>query len=354
MSGNSSDRKSEMIGIVTRYRKHDSTFAALSLAKRLGETGRRHTLIRYDWRTCAVDAAYDHRVKRSSFMSWLDKVRHVVWTAPADEYFIEEAKRRGIRSTLYTSWEQLEPYDEGVLGAFSQVLVPTMTQALQLKDRFGLRNVAVMPYDCGLPVTRKTQNDSPGMIKLFLSLYGAQRNRVDQAALMMLADVVRDREDVAVTIADSKGLTPVTMKSLKRHSKAFGARWRVLPNADWHEHTIEMARHDITIWPARSDGFGLIGKTSLHVGTPVLAWDVAPMSEHLLAGRNAILVSCDLTYDWLGVPTVSPDYAEFDRILRWLLATPEALAELRRHTHEKLAEQQATCRKGWDAILPAA
>lgn len=341
-----------MIGIVTRYRKHDSTFIALSLARYLDAVGYKYMLIRYDWRVGAVDPEYDSRVFKRAFRQWLSKVSHIVWTAPVDDYFLYEAKKQGIRSTLYTSWDQLEPYDEFVLGSFSQVLVPTVIQAMQIRDRFKLRNVAVLPYYCGLPVTRKSSNVSTEYTSLYLSLYGNQLRCVDLSAIFLLADIVKDNPKVKVTIAACKGLAPMTIRNLKRFSKKLGNRWNVLFNCPWNQQVIEMGKHDLTVWPARWDGIGLVGSTSLHMGTPVIAWDITPTSEHLSTGRNSLLVACDVEYNWLGVSKVIPDYDEFDRVLRWLLGQPDALAELRQHTHERLEDRKTEFKKGWNTLLP--
>jgi glycosyltransferase involved in cell wall biosynthesis len=344
-----------MIGIVTRYRKQDATFAALAVARRMDATARPCSLFCYDWRVGSIDPTYDNRVRKCSFRQWLSKVKHIVWTAPVDGYFIDQAQRKGVRSTLYTSWDQLEQYDERVLHEYSHVIVPSAVQAMQLRDRFKLRNVAVLPYDCGMPHTDKSDSSrGDGRIRLFLSLYGTQLHRVDLSAILILAGLVNDFANVDVTVACSKGLALYMLRELKWLRKRHQDRWRNLWDCPWNEQVIEMAEHDLTVWPAKWDGFGLVGSTSLAMGTPVISWDVNPINEHLSSGRNSILVSCDVEYNWLGVPHVKPDYEEFDYVLRWLLQEPNALTELTKRTSAQLDERREDGSKGWDAILPAA
>lgn len=343
-----------MLTICTRYRKSDATISAIAVASRLHDLARRHSIISYDLRANTVDATYDNKVRASNFHAWLPKTSHIIWTAPVDNYFIDTARREGIRSTLYTSWDQVEPYDEKVIGDYTHVLVPTPYQAIKLRDHFKLRNIAVLPFDSGIPITSKPACDADGFIRLFISLYGSQLRRIDVSAIIMLANILRDTPNVAITIGCCKGLAKYTSQTLKDVQRKYPKRWNVLWDCPWASQVIEMGMHDLTVWPARWDGFGLVGISSLMMGTPVIAWNVIPMNEHLIAGRNAVLVETESEPNWLGMPLVQPDYNEFDRVLRWVLDRPEVLAELKRHTAEGLESRRDDFRKGWNAVLPLA
>lgn len=339
-----------MIGICTRYRKCDSTIAALAIAKHFDRIGRRYKLLPDDWRVPIVDKGFDNKVLRQSYSNWLKGLKHIIWTMPADNQFIELAHEQGIKSTLYTSWDQLEPFDEAVLDSFSQVLMPSIVQAMQLRTKFKLKSIGVLPYYCDMPITKKKGNLDN--IKIFISLYGNQVKRVELQALTMLAQILNDNSKTTLTIATSKGLAPYTIKDLKALSKKFTSRLRII-DCLWHEHVIEMGNHDLTIWPCKFDGMGLVGISSLYMGTPVIAWDINPVNEYLSPGRNSLLVSCNVEYDWIGMPRAVTDYNEFSRILRWLLDRPDALIELRKHTAERIEEMRTDFKKGLQAILPA-
>jgi glycosyltransferase involved in cell wall biosynthesis len=356
-----------MIGIVTRYRKTDATLSALALAHHLESLARSYSLFVYDWRAGSIDSSIDNKIHRYSFRDWLQHVNHIIWTSPVDTYFIHQAKQHGIRSTLWTSWEQLEPYDEKVIGEYAHILVPSLVQAMQLRERFKLKNTAVLPYvptlpdtDCSRYSGSRYSNDSErasrcaGRTRLFLSLYGAQLRRVDLSSILILAEVVKQNPEVEVTIACSKGLAIYTTKELKQLAKKYTDRWTNLWDCSWKDQSILMGEHDLTVWPAKVDGFGIVGLTSLTVGTPVIAWDVTPINEYIAAGRNGLLVSCDVEYNWLGVPQVKPNYDEFGRILNWLITQPNALKDLRAHTLERAEARREEFTKGWEAVLPMA
>lgn len=344
-----------MLAIVIRYRKHDCTLAALAVARYLDMSARRYTLIRLDWRAGSIDPAYDNKVHQIPFGKWLPKISHVLWTIPADEFYISYLREHKVRNTLYISWDQVERYDEKALSLYTHVLVPSLIQAMQLRDTFNIRNVAVLPYDSGLPHTLKLDSNgrNDGKIRLFLSLYGLQLGRVDLASFFVLSSILKDVPNLHVTVGCSKGLAPFTKRDLIQLHKRFGPRWMNLWDCPWYEQAVQMGEHDLTIWPARWDGFGIVGSTSLAMGTPVVSWDVTPINEYLSAGRNSLLVPCDVEYNWLGMPKVKPDYEEFNRILRWLVSRPQDIAELRRHTAEKLESRRVDFRKGWDVVLPS-
>lgn len=341
-----------MIGIITKYNKHESTFAALAIAKYLRNMGRAFRFISYDGESDIVNTTYDHVIHKEPFRVWLSKITYAIWTSAADSYFIKEAKKKGVKSILYTSWDQVEPYDERAFAAFSQVLVPTKQQARCIREEFQLKNVYVLPYDCGLPITKKLTKSALAPTKLFISLYGSQLKRVDLTVIFILSNMVRNNNNVHVTIACSTGLSLRTRKVLKQYKKEFGIRWDVRYKCSWSEQEIEMAKHDLVIWPAKWDGFGVVGNTALSMGTPVLGWDNYPVSEHLSAGRNSLLVPCEKETDWLGMPIVVPAYEDFAKILQCAINDKVALQMLSRHTHERVAKTQEDFRNTLESLLP--
>jgi glycosyltransferase involved in cell wall biosynthesis len=341
-----------MIGICTQYRRSESAQAALAVARHLDDAGRPSEVLGHGWRVGAVDHAYDHRVKSAPLHDWLRGVDHVVWTTAVEDYPVYVPQDKRLTHTLYTSWDKLNPHDAHTLGAYQHVVVPTPMQAIQVRDRFGIKNVAVLPFDCGYPITKKRTVVEPDKINVCLPLYGSTVRRAGLAVVRLLADVVRDHKNVCVKVVYSSGLAPHTTAALNSFVDTYKSRWDVVQTQKWHEHQQIIGDSDLTIWPTQWDGLGLVGLASLHAGTPVFAWDAAPMNEHLANGRNAVLVSCGVEYDWLGVPHVVPDYAEFDRILRWLLDSPSSLAELRSHTHERLYEWVSEFHKGLEVLLP--
>lgn len=341
-----------MIGFCTKYRKHDATIATTTLLRHLDKTGQPIHPFTTEWKTPKIDPAFDNRVLSGDFNKLTKRLRQLCWTMPASMYQLRVTAECAIKNIIYIGWDQADRTIESAKSYYRYVLVPTQRQGERLKERLKVDNIAILTYSPPLPITKKTRNAEYDKTKLFMSLYGSQLRRCDMAAVVILGNVVRDNPHVYVTVSASKGLARPVVLRLKELGESFGARWKVKLDEPWSAHVLEMGRSDLTVWPARWDGYGQIGLSSLHMGTPVVSWDAYPFKEHLSQGRNAILVSCDVETDWRGVDFVRPNYREFERILNWLVTDKEALTELRRHTHEKLEENKALFVAGMAKLFP--
>ncbi len=340
-----------MIGIFTRYRKADSTLAALAVARALERKGIGVSIYGTEWRARSVDLVYDNKIHDGKFFEWTKRLRHIIWLMPVDEYFIKVLKRRGVKNILYCSWLDITPFDQDVLPLYDQILMPSPIQVIRLRDKLSLDNVACMPYSPDLPITRPNQGKL-SKIRLFMSLYGSQLKRVDLESLEMLSRLCEDFKSLHVTVACSKGLGVHAKNKLRLYGRRYPIRWTNKHNLSWQDHNLLMGEHNLTVWPARSDGFGIMGTTSLHMGVPVVAWGISPISEVLSGGRNSMLVSCDGMYDWISTPTVTSDYTEYEKVLRWLLDKPQMIQELTKHTQEKMFSRVSEFHKTLGVLIP--
>jgi glycosyltransferase involved in cell wall biosynthesis len=71
---------------------------------------------------------------------------------------------------------------------------------------------------------------------------------------------------------------------------------------------------DIVLWPAEIEGFGLVGIESIYMGTPVVAYDIPPMSNIITNGVNGMLVPCDDGGSKGGVMYAEPNPSEFIKV----------------------------------------
>jgi len=318
-----------MIGVCTHYRHNEITHAALSVMRYLDERGRKASLLNYDWRLSRVNPAYDNRV--TPLWRNLNNLQQMVWTYP-------DGLRDDCINTLFTSWENIQPHHGRLLPFYDHVVIPTAVQAVNIRDTFSLENIAILPFSCGYPICKQLDK-TYDCINLFV--YG---NQVDAITLHMLSSIIQDLPHVNVHV----GFTRKPNRNIKKLVKQFK---HVNYICQWHDIVAMMSNADLTIWPARAGGMGVIGLTSLHVGTPVIAWDAAPFNEHLCGGRNAILVKCAIETNWLGMQHVVPNYIALDRTIRAIVQQPKLLVELHKHTHEKLYEWDNEFVKGLDNIL---
>lgn len=341
-----------MIGICSRYRRSDATHAALAIDRHMSASGRKTGFMCYDKRTGTVAPGYDNKIHQKRFKYWLNSnLSHIFWLVSADPFYVAAASSENIINIIYISWDQLEPGDEILLSMYNVVLVPSVVQATQLRDRFGIKRIAVLPFDCGYPICKKTTNIDQYRIRVFLPVYGSQLKNMELPAIILAANLVQARKNIYLTIYWSKGLSRSIVKHLYKLGKKLGDRLILKEVLNWNDYALEMNKSDLTLWLSKSDGYGLVGLTSLHMGTPVVAWDVTPINEYLSIGRNSVLVTTNIEYDYLGIPSVVPNYVELENVLTQIFDSPNTINELREHTHEKLYDFDNEFYKGLEHII---
>jgi glycosyltransferase involved in cell wall biosynthesis len=112
-----------------------------------------------------------------------------------------------------------------------------------------------------------------------------------------------------------------------------------------------LSRADLTVWAPRFESLALIGLTSLCMGVPVISWDLRPQNEYLRGWKNSVLVPCESTENWLGVPEVKRGYAEFEESLVATLRDKALLAKMRSSAHVGLAARRKQFEAGWKGLM---
>ena len=107
--------------------------------------------------------------------------------------------------------------------------------------------------------------------------------------------------------------------------------------------------HDLVLWPAEIEGFGLVGIESLYMGTPVIAYDMPPMSDIIIDGVNGMLVPCDTGGAPNGPMFAKPDAVQF--IETATIAIDNRLVGMNKRTKLSRKTKRASFNKGWKKII---
>lgn len=360
------------IGLCIRYQKHDATFAGLAVAAYLKGRGTLFTIRARGWRARKVDPDWDQRIEAGhrnahtwaldhkgenqkklwlDYQRWVLRHKLIVWTEPPGEDELFFSLRHNRSNVLWTSWDRIKADDEWALNMVDTLVVPTEEQRGLFKARWKLKGVQVVPWDPLLPITRK-QAVPRNEVRLFLSIYGSQLHRVGLGSVLSVSRVMNTCAHVRATIACSKGLSNYTRREFRALQRAHGDKLQIVYDCPWTEQILLMARHDLTVWPTMVDGVGLVGLTSLYMGTPVISFDVSPVNEVLTGGVNSVLVPCKKEQDWLGVPHAAPDHRRFEHSLREVCKSQKLLRELTSRTHLTLEENRREFTNGFARLLP--
>lgn len=350
------------IGFVLQYRRHDVVYAAMRLADFFRRSGHEVSVFSLGSarKVPRLSTDWDHLVVPEHalpYTTWLQDVHAVVFPVPVGAPTVAAANRAGCKTVSMAAWDWL-PLQPGEGFRISDTVVAPYRQAADLvRDQFQLDNVVHVPWDCGLPLTRKANEDLAGdRANVLFPIHCTQGGRTwPEVVAALAAKVVELCPWVDATLS----MTPKTLQASSltavRRVTAYppkGGTLTVLEDPTGWTHTpLVYGRHDLTVWAAELEGYGMTGLESLCMGTPVVAYDVSPMSELVKDGENGRLVPCDLRWAPDRVPVVKPDWSAMQETVINLLNNRTGIADLRRNTRLNLMARREKFAAGWATIL---
>lgn len=350
------------IGFVLQYRRSDVVYAAMRLAdffRRLGHEvsvfsigpSRRVPRLNPDWDHMVVPEAL------MSFQAWVEDIHVAVFPLPVGPPTIAAANRAGCKTISLVPWDWLPRHPGEGLRISDTVVAPYQAAANLVRDEYQLDNVVHIPWDCGLPLTRKANEDLAGdRARVLFPVHCSQAERTWPEVVAALAVKVVERcpwVDATISITP-KTMQASSLSAVRRVAAPAtrGGTVTVLEDPTGWTHTpLVYGRHDLTVWAAELEGFGLTGLESLCMGTPVVAYDVAPMSELIKDGENGRLIPCDLRWSANRVPHARPDWAALQETVTNLLNLRTGINDLRRHTRLNLMVRREKFVARWAELL---
>ena len=342
----------DRLGIYTRYHQHEVTHAALHLADLAVNTGIAVTLRACDVCLREVTPHWDARVKRgrpADFWDWANKCNKVLWMQPPHVQDVVMAQAAGIQAWIFVAWEDLRAEDIETLMHADKVVCPYACVANALiKQNTDMARVD-MPWDVPIPLSPRRQ--TAARRTLLFPLFDSQPQRVDGTIFYLMHDVLMSVPDICIRIGMGRGWSQTARRALKALQKQHGERITVVRNPRYLQRVALYAGADLTVWASKYESLGLVGLSSLAVGTPVVCWDIEPHAEYISNKRNGLLVPCELKDNWLGVPEVEPDYAVFKQYLLDLLHDEVLLGTIQQSAHVGMAERRERFMQGWRNLL---
>lgn len=340
------------VGIHCYYGRYDATYAVLQAARIALELGHDVVILPRE-KAAAVHPVWDRYVVRGKLPLWewlKGDLDYLICAEPLALETVNFARQHGVRCYLVCLWDELDQQSIVCLPAFDQVVFPSRRACRLVRDKTDCPNLVWVPWDIGVPVTRNPYDLDPQRVGLIWPLAGSQPFRQEPKFLSVVEQVLQKCSNAFFTVIYSD-LPAVGQRDLKRLVQLADGRLEVMKGLSWDKQQYLYGRHDLTIWPSLSEGLGLVGLGSLHMGTPVIAWDHPLVGEVVKDRTNGILVPCELEYNWLDVPYVKPDYKMFTRYLSDLLREPHQLELLRYGTTTGLLDRRERFRAFWTSLL---
>jgi len=341
------------IGIYTHYAQCDETYFAIRLANFLRDIGESFSV----YSNCApakLKTVYDNRIhhrKKIKYTDWVKKHNVVIWTHVPKIEQINYAKRNNIITIVVPMWQDLtSPFRKSIKNADHVVAMSTDCRDLY-HAVYKFRNVSMIPFDTGLPVTKKESRVDPRKIKVFLPWFDRNARCTQSEFLAHLEYLVLRMEELYLTVAiSSSKFAPAIAKFFQKRGLQTN-RVTVLRNVKISDRPALYAAHDLTIFPAECDNYGFCNLTSITCGTPVLTFAVGPQADFVYPDSNGVAVKTEVDYDENGVPHANPDYDRYISTLQTLIAEPHHIDSLNRKVNYNLNSRRKSFESGWRALL---
>lgn len=342
------------VGIYTHYAHCDQAYVCVRLVDFLRSRGVEFDIYA-DNIPGKLKIPYDSAVtcKRNiKFTDWAKKQTAIIWTQIPKIEQINYVNRLNKLTVLVPMWQDLiSPYKKVMRRA--DFLVAMTVECSELySDIYNVRNTVYVPYDAGLPFTRKDKSVNPKNVRVFLPWFDRNAKCANSDFLTATAHLIHMMPELHLTVAiTSSRFSPSVAKFFQTLGLKNNGRVRLVRNVAVSKRAAMYGDHDLTLFPAECDNYGFCGLTSINCGTPVLSFAVSPQVDYIFPNENGILVRTKSDYDENGVPHAVPAYDELIDMLQHLVAEPNHIDFFNRKVNYNLLPRRKAFELGWSKIL---
>lgn len=342
------------VGIYTHYAHCDQTYFAIRLMDLLHARGVDFSVYA-DNQPGKLKIPYDRAVVGRpicKYTEWAKNQNAIVWTHVPRVEQINFAKKAGALTIIVPMWQELvAPYKKAMIASDSVVAMCTESMTL-FQEIFKIRHTSLIPFDVGLPITRKSTRVNSRAVRLFLPWFDKNARCATGDFLSSLVFLLENMHETYLTVGiTTSKFSPTIIKFFDKASKRCDGRIQVLKNKEVLKRPQMYVNNDLTIWPGECDNYGICPLTSITMGTPVLTLSVSPQTDFIAPDTNGVLVKTRLDYDENGVVHAIPDYGKFGLVLQEMIAEPKYIEELNAKTPYNLSIRRRAFEGGWAELL---
>lgn len=340
---------SDKLGIITRYQLNEITHAGLFLAEYAESHGISVAVRSKGDCQRAVSPRWDTTITTdsTSLDDWLPGLRRVLWTECPSAEELVYVRELGIETMALVVWDTLTAYGMEVLRNIDQVLCPYMCISEQLDRYLGQRS-RFLPWDVSMPIVERPA-ESQEVIRVYLPLYDTLMARMDETTLYGITEAIAV-SNASLTLAGGRGWESWQRRWKNSTAKVLRGRFSVITQPDTLTRYQLFTNHDLTLAPALVDSLLHTTLASLCAGTPVLGWDMPPITEVIQPGINGYLVPCTVERNWLGLPIMLSDTKAYGTRLRSLLQHPAEIDKIRTAKTDAALARRHNFENGWKSL----
>lgn len=352
--------KSLRFGFCTYYRSGcQATIHSLRLANLVFKRGHDVSIWSSSDKHETIDPDWDHGVHYRDmlpYQEWVADCDVLIWTTIPSPELIECAAEAKCYNVLMLDWHQLSPQLQASCAMVDKIVVPCVQSRDLIIENWKLNDIAVIPWDPGIPSTRSEVKQEPDRVRLCWRMEGDWVKHIGGGAVVAMRQLAEDLPTLDQTVViHNAWASRETLRWLRRFARELGPqRFRLMtsPHVSRGQIQLEVARNDFLVWPALCDGVGSIPLEALTMGTPVIAVDVQPVSDCIRHERNGILTACELEYNWFGAPRASIyAYKAMTEAIAEVAQDNELIDKCRRGTRIDLHQREDRFVTSWTKLL---
>lgn len=347
-----------VVGFFLDYQRSDDCYAALQLAHVAEAEGLEVSVFPLD-AIGEVHPSLDRRVCRSArgFPAWCRGCSHVVFTQVPPPELVEAAHAGGAEVTLLWQWTSMDREALAHLEGPDRVVCPSRVSYRHLRSAGEARNVdparvTCLPWGTPAPPVQPRRVVDEDRVAVLWYLDGSQPLLQDAGTLAVADALVRHHANAFLTILYNPAhVVAAVVDEFKALQQRAAGRLELVRGISWERQVVLASQHDLVLWPALAESFGLPGILAATAGTPCLAYDHPAVAELVRDGLGGVLVPCDLRFDWFDVPIVVPDHDAYYHAAADLIGDAPRLQALRATTQERLSKRREAFLVGAAALF---
>jgi hypothetical protein len=300
------------LGIYTPYGRGETTMAALRLADLALAMAMNVSVISSGPIEQGVHPYWDSRVRSSrgnGVYLWAKGKDVLYWFGVNEEHFRKATLVAELASNcLVPMWHRIPECHEKMLFQFDRVVAPSRQIQRNLIDEVFQMDAGTLccTWDSGLDPVRRSHQIFSGTARVYVPMDGLAIDTVGNFTLHVLGEALRQKPNLIVTLDSDKSWPRQLRRDIRRLMLESAGRLHVVGKSGLRDRQTHMLCHDWTLLPQTCHDTGYLALASLACCTPIIAYDVNPISEIVRSTHHGLLMKCDVRTNWLGAPTALP------------------------------------------------
>jgi glycosyltransferase involved in cell wall biosynthesis len=348
-----------MIGIYAPYNYSETTYAAISLAEHAAQMGLNPVYLACDSpHGSRIHPYWDPQVLRNaskSAMKWLRNCDTVVWFQLDVARLLASAKL-GKRNILVLGYDNATRELHKHLDRFHTVVCPSRYWARACSEHYGKDLFRSIGWaTAAKPVPKQNLVSADGRIHLHTPLDKDAARSFGNKIICALEYLLSGHSNIWLTVSKAGSWPREVMAAWTNLEKRFGLRSVLDNRRSFLDRMSRYINNDWTLYPACRTDFGLTAIESLGCGTPVISFDIPPLSEVVANGANGCLLPCGVGYDKLDLPRLAdPSVHELIEGLEEVVPNLAQLRRVLRCDDQREVRRQKSFSRSWRRLLSVA